>query len=106
MNHFKRIKNHFKHTRIILSSNIISFFKNLEEIHVNKPVENAKFFWKKRCKRYENRHLLKLSNFSFYSTIYQLTEELKEQNKVLRGAQCDLDRDKYQMDREKKRLEI
>ena len=33
-----------------------------------------------------------------------ITEEIKEQNKVLRGAQRDIERDRNQLDREKKRL--
>lgn len=35
-----------------------------------------------------------------------LVEELREQNKVLRGAQRDLERERTQMERDKKKLEI
>jgi FtsZ-binding cell division protein ZapB len=36
--------------------------------------------------------------------IFLFKEELREQNKVLRGAQRDIDRDRNQLEREKKRL--
>ena len=33
-------------------------------------------------------------------------EEIKDQNKVLRSAQRDIERDRYQLEREKKRIEL
>jgi len=38
--------------------------------------------------------------------MYIITEELREQNKVLRSAQRDIERDRNQLEREKKRLEM
>ena len=35
---------------------------------------------------------------------FSYIEELREQNKVLRSAQRDIDRDRNQLEREKKRL--
>lgn len=42
--------------------------------------------------------------FHFVFSFFSLIEEVKEQNKVLRGAQRDIDRDRYHIEREKKRI--
>ena len=43
-------------------------------------------------------------NFNLILFFFNKLEELRDQNKVLRGAQRDIDRDRNQLEREKKRL--
>jgi hypothetical protein len=67
-----------------------------------------KLFGKKDIKGNQNYTKLKwlffFVMFHLVCLFFSKIEEVKEQNKVLRGAQRDIDRDRYHIEREKKRI--